>query len=147
MSDLPSDPAPISTMVMPPTSTITGPDVARIAERCRAGGNATIGDQFSDLARALVRESHWLRAAPEATAAVLWNRLRRFGWNVDELDGQLRVPDGASFLRVRHAHMRESPTLIRDLAGHTSIVNACAVTSDGRCWPQHRGTVRSRSGT
>jgi len=62
----------------------------------------------------------------------VWNRLRRFGWSADELDGQLRVPDGASFLRVRHAHTRESPALVRNLAGHTLPVTACAVTPDGR---------------
>jgi len=60
-------------------------DVTRIAERSRAGGDAIIGHRFSDLARALVRESHWLRAAPEATATVLWNRLRRSGWSEHDL--------------------------------------------------------------
>lgn len=29
-------------------------DVTRVAERSRTGGNAAIGDRFSDLARALV---------------------------------------------------------------------------------------------
>jgi hypothetical protein len=75
-------------------------DAARAAERCRASGEAIIGRRFADLARALARESHWLRSAPEATAALLWNRLRRTGWSADEIDAQLRVP-ADSFLRVR----------------------------------------------
>jgi WD40 repeat protein len=42
------------------------------------------------------------------------------------------VPEGVQFLRVRHAATRESPALVRDLAGHTHRVTACAVTPDGR---------------
>ena len=41
-------------------------DVERAAERCRASGDEALGERFGDLARALARESHWLRAAPEA---------------------------------------------------------------------------------
>jgi AAA ATPase domain len=77
-------------------------DVTRIAERSRAGGDTAIGRRFSDLARALARESHWLRAAPETTAAVLWNRLRRSGWSEDDLGSQLGVPVETAFVRVRH---------------------------------------------
>jgi WD40 repeat protein len=110
----------------------TEADVTRLAKRCRTSDDDLLGPRMDDIARALARESHWLRAAPEATAALMWNRLRRFGWSVKELDGQLRVPDGASFLRVRHAHTHESPALVRDLAGHTGWVMACAVTPDGR---------------
>jgi len=107
-------------------------DVTRAAEHCRAGGDATIGHRLRDLARALVRESHWLRAAPEATAAVLWNRLRRFGWSEHDLGRQLRVLADTAFLRVRHIAATESPALVRDLVGHTDKVTACAVTPDGR---------------
>jgi hypothetical protein len=107
-------------------------DVTRVTERSRTGGNATVGHRFSDLARALVRESHWLRAAPEATPGVLWNRLRRFGWSEHDLSTQLRVPGDTAFLRVRHTATRESPALIRDLVGHSGAVSACAVTPDGR---------------
>jgi len=82
----------------------TEADVTRLAELCSASGDDVHGPRTADLARALARESHWLRAAPEATAAVVWNRLRRFGWSGNELDEQLRVPDGANFLQVRHAH-------------------------------------------
>jgi len=114
-------------------------DVTRVAERSRAGSDATIGHRFSDLARALVRESHWLRTAPEATAAVLWNRLRRLGWSEQDLSGQLRVPIETSFLRVRHAATRESPALVRDLVGHSRDVRSCAVMPDG-------GRVVSASG-
>ena len=107
-------------------------DVARTAARCRASGDEAYRERFTDLAKALGRESHWLRAAPEATAALVWNRLRRYGWTAIDLDAQLRVPVAADMLRVRHAATRESPTLVRNLEGHTGGVNACAVTPDGR---------------
>jgi WD40 repeat protein len=110
----------------------TEADVARVAERSRASDDAEVAQRFGDLARALTRESHWLRTAPEATAALVWNRLRRSGWSASDLDGQLRIPVETSFLRVRHAATRESPALIRDLRGHTGAVTACAVTADGR---------------
>jgi WD40 repeat protein len=107
-------------------------DVAGAAKRCRASGDVALSSQFDDLARALSRDSHWLRAAPEATAALVWNRLRQLGWSAEEIDRQLQVPAGATFLRVRHLATRESPALVRDLVGHTSWVNACAVTPDGQ---------------
>jgi nucleoside phosphorylase len=110
----------------------TEADVARVAERCRAIEDAEVARRFGDLGRALTRESHWLRTAPEATAALVWNRLRRSGWSASDLDGQLRVPAEAGFLRVRQAATRESPALVRDLPGHTDWVTACAVTADGR---------------
>jgi WD40 repeat protein len=110
----------------------TEADVARLAERFRASGDDVLGQRAGELARALARESHRLRAAPEATTALVWNRLRRFGWSANELDGQLQVPEGASFLQVRHAHTRESPALVRDFEGHSDWVNACAVAPDGR---------------
>src|SRR6185369_8337166 len=97
-----------------------------------ASGDEAHGDRFADLARALGRESHWLRAAPEATAALVWNRLRRYGWTVAELDAQLRLPTMVDLLRVHHAATRESAMLIRNFEGHTFWVTACAVTPDGR---------------
>jgi hypothetical protein len=106
--------------------------VAWAADRCRASGDDALRGQFDDLARALGRESHWLRTAPEATAALMWNRLRLSGWNADNLDQQLRGAAEASFLRVRHVATRESPTLVRNLVGHSSSVLACVVTADGR---------------
>jgi WD40 repeat protein len=107
-------------------------DLARVAERCRASGDETLYGRFGDLARALGRESHWLRDAPEATAALLWNRLRQSGWSADDIDHQLQVPADAIFLRVRHLATRESPALVRDLVGHSSQVLACAVMADSR---------------
>jgi len=107
-------------------------DMARVASRCRASGDEVIGRQFDELARALTRESHWLRAAPEAIAAVVWNRLRRSGWSADDIEEKLRISPGAAFLRVRHGATRESPALVRDLVGHTGGVTACAVTPDSR---------------
>ena len=107
-------------------------DVARTADRCRASSGGAFGKRFDDLVRAMGRESHWLHTAPDATAALVWNRLRLLGWETSELESQLRVPERVEFLRVRHAATRESPALIRDLAGHTDSVNACAVTPDGR---------------
>jgi WD40 repeat protein len=107
-------------------------DAARAAGRCRASGATLRARQFDDLAHALMRESHRIRAAPDATAALVWNRLRRSGWSTEELDGELRVPAGAAFLRVRYAVTRESPALVRDLVGHSMLVTACAVTPDCR---------------
>ena len=107
-------------------------DVALAAARCRASGDEASGNRFAGLAKALGRESHWLRAAPEAAAALVWNRLRRSGWSASELDAQLQVPEGVEFLRVRHTATRESPALLRDLAGHTHWVRACAVAPDGQ---------------
>jgi hypothetical protein len=107
-------------------------DVERVAERCRASGDEAFRERFGDLARALARESHWLRAAPEATAAQVWNRLRQLGWSADELDQLLQLPVRSNFLRVRHVATRESAALVRDLVGHAGWVTACAVTPDGR---------------
>jgi WD40 repeat protein len=107
-------------------------DLARAAERRRAGGNAEVAGRLDDLARALARESHWLREAPAATPALVWNRLRRSGWTSDELVDQLRVAPATRFLRVCHAIRRESSGLVRDFVGHHHAVNACAVTPDGR---------------
>ena len=110
----------------------TETDLVRVAERCRASDDAEAARRLDDLAQSLARESHWLHAAPEATPALVWNRLRRSGWSASDLDEQLRVPVGARFLRVRHAATRESPALVRDLQGHADAVTACAVTADGR---------------
>ncbi len=107
-------------------------DVARAADHCRASGDEVLCGRFDDLARALVRESHWLRAAPEATAALVWNRLRQSGWDAEQVEQHLQISAGATFLRVRHLTTRESPALVRDLAGHSGSVQACAVTADGR---------------
>jgi WD40 repeat protein/nucleoside phosphorylase len=106
-------------------------DVARAAERCRTSGDELSRGRFEGLARALGRESHWLREAPEATAAVVWNRLRQQGWSAEQLDQQLQVPEGARFLRLRHLATRESPALVRTLVGHAFMVAGCAVSPDG----------------
>jgi hypothetical protein len=42
----------------------TEADVARTAARCRASSDEAHGEWFAELARALDRGSHWLRAAP-----------------------------------------------------------------------------------
>ena len=107
-------------------------DVARASERCRTSGDETTGRRLDDLARALGRESHWLRDAPAATAALVWNRLRRLGWSVEDLHEQLRIPARVTFLRVRHSAPSESPALVRTLIGHARSVNACVVSPDGR---------------
>jgi hypothetical protein len=108
-------------------------DVARAARRCRRSGDETIARVLGDLARALVRESHWLRDEPGVLAGQLWNRLRRMGWSAEDLDQRVRLPTGAAeFLRVRHAVSRESPALLRDLIGHSHGVRACVVTPDLR---------------
>jgi WD40 repeat protein len=107
-------------------------DAARTADLGRTSGEAVFARRLDDLVRALVRESHRLREAPEATAALLWNRLRRLGWDADQIDEQLIMPGVAPFLRVRYATTRESWALVRDLVGHAQLVTACAVTPDGR---------------
>jgi hypothetical protein len=73
-------------------------DVARAAERCRVSGDEALRRRFDDLARALGRESHWLRTVPEATAGLVWNGLRQLGWDAEEIDRQVQVPAGATFL-------------------------------------------------
>ena len=110
----------------------TEADLERIAERCRTSGDEKLVERFADLARALARESHWLRTVPEATAALVWNRLRQLGWSAGEIDEQIHVPAGSRFLRVRHLATRASTALVRDLVGHTARVRACVVTPDGR---------------
>jgi len=50
--------------------------VTRLGELARGegGGRFVLGPRASDLERALVRESHWLSAAPpRANASVVWN--------------------------------------------------------------------------
>jgi WD40 repeat protein len=87
---------------------------------------------LADLAWALARESHWVRQDPKGTTGLIWNRLRRGGWSLQELDALLTVPAETAFLRVRHAASRESGLLERTLQGHRRWVRACAVTPDGR---------------
>jgi WD40 repeat protein/nucleoside phosphorylase len=107
-------------------------DVARAAELCRADGDEAIGRDLIDLARALARESHWLRDDPGALAVQLWNRLRRLGWGADEVMRRLHVPPRTTDLvRVRHVVSRESPALLRNLTGHAGGVGGCAVSCDG----------------
>jgi WD40 repeat protein len=89
-----------------------------------------VARKLGDLARALARESHWIRADPQGTAGLIWNRLRRSGWSAQDLDAHLPVE--AAFLRVRHAASRASAALESTLAGHMGGVLACAVTPDGR---------------
>jgi hypothetical protein len=87
---------------------------------------------LNDLAWALARESHWIRRDANGTAGLIWNHLRRSGWNADELDGRVTVPEQAMFLRVRHAASRESGSLERTLEDHREGVRTCAVAPDGR---------------
>jgi hypothetical protein len=106
-------------------------DVARAAEQCRARGDPSIARELHDVARALARESHWLRDEAGALPAQLWNRLRRMGWSAEELDTRLQLPEeSAAFVRVRRAMSRESTALLRDLVGHSAPVTACVVTPD-----------------
>ncbi|HET9624419.1 MAG TPA: AAA family ATPase [Kofleriaceae bacterium] len=107
----------------------TEADLWRIATRCLVRGDESQGERLVDLAQAVGREAYWLREAPEAIAALLWNRLRRYGWTASELDAELRAP--ADFLRVSQAR-RERAAAVPALKGHGERVNACAVTPDGR---------------
>jgi mRNA-degrading endonuclease YafQ of YafQ-DinJ toxin-antitoxin module len=110
----------------------TEAELAQVATRCRTIGEEALHQKFDDLTRALARESHWLRSAPEATAALVWNRLRQAGWSANKLNEQLSVQSKVAFLRVRGVATRQSAAMIRDLVGHAGNVNACAVTPDGR---------------
>ncbi|HEX7840280.1 MAG TPA: AAA family ATPase, partial [Kofleriaceae bacterium] len=107
-------------------------ELAQVATRCRAVGEEALGQNCDDFTRALARESHWLRAAPEMAAALVWNRLRQAGWSANKLNEQLVLSSEVGFLRVRSVAARQSPALIRDLVGHADRVSACAVTPDGR---------------
>jgi WD40 repeat protein len=102
-------------------------DLARAVQRCR---DYDARRRLRDLAAAIGREARWLRAAPDAAAAVVWNRLRRSGWSAADLDAELHPP--RAFLRVRHAIAGDNPARVRELVGHTAGVQACAVTPDGR---------------
>jgi WD40 repeat protein len=62
----------------------------------------------------------------------VWNRLRQAGWSANKLNEQLATQSKVAFLRVRSVAARQSPTLLRDLLGHSDVVMACAVTPDGR---------------
>jgi hypothetical protein len=84
-------------------------DVARAAERCRASGDEALRGRFDDLARALGRESHWLRTAPEAIAALVWNRLRLSGWNAGDLCGAGELPPRAARGNAREPRARARP--------------------------------------
>lgn len=109
----------------------TEADVARVADRCRTSGEPEVSRRLMDLARALARESLWLSDVPEATAPLIWNRLRRRGWSASELEEQLRTPQNV-FLRARYTATSESPQLARNLVGHVGAVHACAMTPSGR---------------
>jgi hypothetical protein len=70
----------------------TEAELAEVATRCRASGDDTLHDKFEHLSRALARESHWLRAAPEATVALVRSRFRQAGWSANKRNEQLAVP-------------------------------------------------------
>src|SRR5678816_4165381 len=78
-------------------------DLARVAElSCRCGDDK-VSSLLNCLARAVRRESHWLRDTPDALPAQLWNRLRRMGWRAEDLETRLRLSRRAeAFIRLRH---------------------------------------------
>lgn len=89
---------------------------------------------FEAFSHALVRESHNLMQRPDLLWQQLYNRLQ---WEEEPVPAVLRpeyerrtTPGATPWLRTR-TPFRESEALIRILAGHTSIVNACAVSPDG----------------
>jgi hypothetical protein len=54
-------------------------ELAQVATRCRAIGDEALHQKFDHLTRALTRELHWLRGAPEMIAALagVWSRHRK----------------------------------------------------------------------
>ena len=85
-------------------------------------------------ARALKREAHVFLQRPDLLWQQLYNRLQ---WE-DEPVPQLLAPElahrstpGATpWLRTR-TPFREAKALVRTLVGHTSMVEACAISPDG----------------
>lgn len=107
-------------------------DLLRAAEQYRRLGAPSPHRHFDEMARAFTRESHWLLAEPAATSALLWNRLRRSKGGADGIAEQLTPAPDTSFLRVRFAVTRESPSMVRELIGHAGAVLGCALSDDGR---------------
>ncbi len=111
-------------------------DVFVVEQELRDAGKIclepAVAHDLADLARALARESHWIRDDPGGTAGLIWNRLRRLGPTAEDLAIRLAMPAGMEFLRVRRALSRASTSLERIFSSHIGSVRACAVTPDGR---------------
>ncbi len=102
------------------------------------------------VSRLLGREAHRLRdwdpfAHPSAFAQAVHNRAVDMGLGDvrDAARERLRDAPGPQLL-LRWRTSRDSPALLRTLAGHTSWVTASAITADGRCVASagRDGTVR-----
>jgi WD40 repeat protein len=78
---------------------------------------------------ALRAEAHWLRHDAGALPGLIYNRLRGSGWEVAQIERELRFPSGLPTPRLRH------PVLLSDaeltLEGHEEGIWACAITPDG----------------
>ncbi|WP_437553965.1 TIR domain-containing protein [Sorangium sp. So ce367] len=95
-------------------------------------GAKRLGDGEIDLLHRAVRaESHWLGEAPEALPALVYNRLRSAGWEVERIARTLRFPGGLPRIRLRHP-VRIWTGVERTLSGHSAQVAACALSPDGQ---------------
>ena len=90
-------------------------------------------DALRECGAALGRESHTLRERPELTWQQLYNLLQ---WEEGSLTGRLEpqverrsAPGASPWLHTRN-RSRESDALRLTLTGHTSRVNACAISPD-----------------
>lgn len=87
-------------------------------------------------ARALPREAHQLARQPELLWPVLYNRLR---WEAEPAVAEVlaheaarhALPGAAPWLRQRTS-LDETPALMRTLAEHSSTVDLCSFSPDGR---------------
>ncbi|WP_437330327.1 WD40 repeat domain-containing protein [Sorangium sp. So ce381] len=95
-------------------------------------GAKELGDGELDLLhRAVQAESHWLRDAPGALSALVYNRLRSAGWKAERIARTLQFPRGLPKMRLRHP-IRMWTGAERTLPGHSGNVTACSISPDGQ---------------
>ncbi|WP_437538329.1 TIR domain-containing protein [Sorangium sp. So ce726] len=104
---------------------------AALEDALRLGAKELGNGDIDLLHRAVRAESHWLREAPEALPALVYNRLRSAGWEAERIARTLRFPCGSPRIRLRHP-VRMWTGEERTLHGHSGAVNSCAVSPDGQ---------------
>jgi WD40 repeat protein len=83
-----------------------------------------------DFSRTLNREAHNLRRWPELLWQQMYNRLNLLGDLYGELERRNK-PGCKSWMRLL-TMLRESEAISLVLVGHSSKVNCCAISPDGR---------------